>query len=228
MSSKRWLAALRGLGMIALSLSAAAANAVLLAPGGTAALPGTTSAAEPQLAGVVLEDELVPFAFAANGGSISGRVQVRVVRSTVDNTLDFYWRVFNSADSSGVIGSFRIGDFVTSAYNANWRIDGLGDIAPESATRFSGAFDSFVNFNFGDELLPGLTSRFMFLDTDATDYARNALYDLTNLGQTQISQSFAMFGPVRGGTVPEPGSLALLCAAGLAGGVLARRRAQGT
>jgi hypothetical protein len=198
------------------------AQAVVLPPGTTLNLPGTTVAADPALAGVVEVDELVPFSFAANGGTISGDVQVRVVRSSVDNTLDFYWRVFNDIESSGVIGSFRIGDFVTGVYDANWRIDGLGDVAPTSATRFSGAFDSFVNFNFGDLLAPGLQSRFILLDTTAVDYARNAIYDLTNFGQTQISGLFSTYAPVA--KVPEPGSVALFAMSLAMLGWVARRR----
>jgi hypothetical protein len=210
-------------GSLLLVLFGAAAQAVILPPGSTAALPGITVAADPDLAGVVLVDDLVPFSFAANGGKIFGSVQVRVVRSTIDNTLDFYWRVFNNAESSGVIGSFRIGDFFSSVYDANWRIDGLGDVAPVSATHFGGAFESFVNFNFGNLLAPGHSSRFLLLDTTATEFARNAMYDLTNLGQTQISGLFSMYGP-SSRQVPEPGTLAMLAFALGALAWAARRR----
>jgi hypothetical protein len=198
-------------GWLLLFALAGSAQAVVLAPGSTLNLPGTTVAADPDLAGVVQVDDIVPFSFAANGGTISGDVQVRVVRSSVDGTLDFYWRVFNDASSSGSIGSFRIGDFDTDVYDANWRIDGLGNVAPISATRFTGAFDSYVNFNFGNALAPGMQSRFIFLDTDAVNYARNAIYDLTNIGQTQISGLFSMYGPAA--AVPEPASVALLAIA---------------
>ncbi|UUZ49732.1 hypothetical protein LP420_05975 [Massilia sp. B-10] len=47
----------------------------------------------------MLEDEIQAFSFVANGGVISGTVQSRVVRSTLDGTLDFYWRVVSDADS---------------------------------------------------------------------------------------------------------------------------------
>jgi hypothetical protein len=46
---------------LSLTLSAQAAYAVPLIPDSPVILPGTTVAAEPQLAGVVQIDELVPF-----------------------------------------------------------------------------------------------------------------------------------------------------------------------
>ena len=125
-------------GLIAMGLLAAvagSAHAVLLLPGDTKLLPGTTVAAEPQLAGIVEIDELLPFSFADGVGNISGTVQQRVVRSTVDNTVDFYWRIFNDANSSDGINLLHVGDFNTSAYDVNWRIDGLGDVAPTQGLR---------------------------------------------------------------------------------------------
>lgn len=213
------------LGWFLLLVLAGAANAVVLPPGTTQPLPGTTVAADPQLAGVVEVDEIVPFSFAAYGGTVSGDVQVRVVRSSVDGTVDFYWRVFNDEESSGAIGSFRLGEFVTDVYDADWRIDGLGSVAPGSAHRFGGAFDSFVNFNFGDLLAPGETSRFFFLDTGATSYARNIIWDLANVDHTQISGLFSGYGPIA--TVPEPGTATLMLLAFGALGAAARRKRQG-
>jgi PEP-CTERM motif len=201
------------------------AEAVLIAPGATVALPGTTSALEPQLAGVVQVDELIPFSFfdGVSGGTIFGQVQQRVVRSSVDGTLDFYWRVFNDIDSSAAIGSFRLGDFVSPEYNANWRIDGLGERAPDSAHRFTGSFDTFVNFNFTSApgLLPGEESYFLLLDTTATHYAKTAIFDLANVGHTHISGLFDAYSPAE--PIPEPTSVTLL-GLGLIGLAKARKR----
>ena len=183
------------------------ASAALLTPNIVTPLTGTTFAAEPQLGGTIVVDDTVGFSFAANGGIIAGAVQVRVVEA-VDNTIDFYWRVFNDVESSGAIGSFRIGDFFTPTYNANYRIDGLGDDAPDSAYLFSGIYDGFLNFHFDDGLQAGTSSNFFFLDTDATAFAKTAIYDLTNIGQTQISSLFAGYAPVY--DVPVPASLALM------------------
>ena len=64
---------------LSLLAAAAAAHAVNLTPGAWTALPGTTVATEPQLAGTVLEDSLTSFSFAAYGGMVSGTVQSRSV-----------------------------------------------------------------------------------------------------------------------------------------------------
>jgi len=188
-----------------LGLSSISAQAVLLNAGDTGvSLPGTTVAAEPQLAGTIIIDEAIPFSFSAGPGlgNISGQVQQRIVRSSVDNTLDFYWRVQNDATSASAIGSFRLGDFVSPEYNANWRSDGLGDTAPSDATRFAGILESFVNFDFNvhstdpaDGLLPGESSYFMFLDTTAINFAKTAKFDLTNMVQNPISGQFAAYSP---------------------------------
>lgn len=189
------------------------------------ALPGTTVAAEPQLAGVVLEDQVQAFSFNNGSGIVSGTVQSRVVRSSVDGTLDFYWRVISDRSSAGDIGSFRLGNFIAPEYNANWRSDGLGTVAPDSAYRFGAPNVGAVNYIFGHTqgapyLTPGSESYFMFLDTTATNYGKTALYDLTNPDQSHISTSYETFAPA----VPEPSGYAMLLL-GLAGvGMAAARR----
>ena len=207
----------------ALMSVAASASAVVLTPFVMTPLPGTTVALNPQLAGIVLEDEMQAFSFVANGGVISGTVQSRVVRSTLDGTLDFYWRVVSDADSEAAMQSFRVGNFFASTYDADWRIDGLGDTAPLSAYHFSDASGN-TNFEFasvaGGGLAAGASSYFMFFDTAATKYAKTAVYDLTNMGQTEISGLYDTFAP---SYVPEPGSIALL-GLGMAGMLLGRRR----
>lgn len=211
--------------LIAAALIGAASNAsaVILNAGVLTPLPGTSVAMQPQLAGLVLEDLVQAFSFAADGGTISGTVQSRVVRSTVDGTLDFYWHVVSDTFSSGAMQSFRIDRFFTSQYDADWRIDSLGNTAPINALLFANAFGQ-VNYEFGSQpgqgIAPGAQSYFLMMDTDATHYAKTARYDLANMGQTDISQFYDTFAP---SAIPEPASAALL-ALGIAGIALSRRR----
>lgn len=217
------------LGATALVLTASAAHAEPLVAGSTVALSGTTAAAEPNLAGTVLADEIASFTLNDIGGTLTGSIQSRVVRS-IDGTLDFYWRVFGleqlpGATGQPAIGNFRIGNFGTTVagLNANYRIDGTGDIGPASAHAFSGSQASFVNFIFGgDGLRVGSSSLFMFLDTTATHYDRSAIMDVANIGTSRGSNLLSTFAPV---AVPEPASWALMIGGlGLVGGALRRRK----
>lgn len=210
---------------------ATSAGAVILNSGDTA-LGGTTSAAQPQLAGTVVQDIDNQLSWAVLGGTMNASVQSRVVLSD-DGTYDFYWRVHdtsfqanaNSAfdvGPTGAITAFRLGDFGMdiAGLNGDYRTDGVGDQGPTDAFDFGGGF---VNFIFGDHGLPaGQDSYFMFLDTNAHHYARNASFDLASNGYTHNSDVLSTFG-VAG--APEPASWALMIAGfGLAGATLRARR----
>ena len=59
-------------------------------PGGTAATPGTTSAAQPALAGTVVRDASIPFTVSAAGHTVfRGTLRDRVIKETAAGTLDF-------------------------------------------------------------------------------------------------------------------------------------------
>ena len=190
------------------------AAAVPLPAGTTVSLPGTTVALRPALAGVVFEDELQPFSFAdATGHTLSGVVQSRVVKSDLDGTFDFYWRITELSSEQaagrgpGSLSSFRLGGFGAYSLDADWRIDGLGSVGPTSAVRFPDP--GFINFDFANpELQAGKDSYFFILDSQATTYARVGLYDLVGTGGNGISGQFETFAPTA--PVPEPAEWALM------------------
>jgi len=157
-------------------VSGPAVQAVTLPPyPSQVALPGTSVAAQPHLAGTVVEDLLTPFAYrlehnTAETGStwdLTGTVQSQVVRA-VDGTFDFYWRVLPDAQyESQICGSedppqciistqtsgpngpplsdFHVGSFNVPEVRADWRSDGPGEAAPRMGWFWPGA----VNFQFG-------------------------------------------------------------------------------
>lgn len=212
-----------------LMLAGGVAHAAPLAQGNNL-LSGTTVAAEPKLAASVVVDKVKPFTFTIDGGTFSGSVQNRVVLA-IDGTYDFSWRIFGISFSGRTpfdIQEFRIGKFGTSmiGVNGNYRTDGSGEVAPTSAFVFAPPQQNYVDFLFSDGLDAGEDSYFMFLDTDATSYAENAMYDFGRNGSEQISGLYTTFGPgLVEAAVPEPVSWAMMIAGfGLAGTALRRRR----
>ncbi|MHB8348598.1 MAG: hypothetical protein ACYDHM_15915, partial [Acidiferrobacterales bacterium] len=199
------------------------AQATLIAPGGSTLLSGTSAAAQPSLAGTVLQDVTVPFTLSLGGGStVNGYVQDRVVRETVSGTLDFYYRLFNGIDpcgctlnSQGSIGVAARSGFSGYTTDVNYRTDGLGTVAPSGASRTANG--STVLFGFmSNPIVPGETSLFSFVKTNATAYNDLGTGTLIGFntsggfGQTQ----FSTFEPVD--PVPLPAALWLF-ASGLLG-----------
>jgi hypothetical protein len=144
------------LGLV-LAFVAPCARAVPLLTGDTA-LSGTTVAQRPELAGEVVEDQLIPYSFQGAGFSVSGVIQNRVVRS-VDGTLDFNWRIIPDASSTGDITAFRVSGFDGFALDGDFSLDGLGSVGPGTARNFG---DGSVNFLFSDGVSAGESSFFSF------------------------------------------------------------------
>jgi len=212
-----------------LGFASQAAQAVILSPGLSELLPtGTTLAARPELAGQVLEDQVLPFSFLYATNTVIGTVQSRVVRETATGTLDFYWRILNDAASPPQgLPLFQLNDFFTSSYDADWRADGLGSRAPTFAY-LVGSLDlptRLMYFQFQDATIgAGQSSYFLLLHTDATQYARTATYVVNPVqpffGDPDPHDFYPTFAPA----VPEPQSWALMGAGLLLAASVARRR----
>jgi hypothetical protein len=126
---------------------------------------GTTAQARPELGGVVLEDEIRPF----TNGTVSGTLQDRVVRSSRDGSLAFYYRIRElmggNINQAIVLGNWFVGGHIPSAVDADFRLDGLGAVGP-----FQMYFDGsnlLFQFSGWNPQPPPITqtalSRFMFI-----------------------------------------------------------------
>ncbi|MHB8455990.1 MAG: VPLPA-CTERM sorting domain-containing protein [Acidiferrobacterales bacterium] len=192
------------------SLASGGAQASVILPGGSIALSGTTESADLQLAGVVLQDVRVPFLInLGDGNAISGQVQDRVVRESSSGTLDFYYRIFNYSYSTGSIGLVGRDNYSGLTTNVDWRIDGLGTVAPTRASRSSSG--SNVMFDFlTHQIAPSEQSRFFFISTNATNYNYNGTGTLIGLDTNGGfgTADFGTFEPVA--PVPLPAAIWLL------------------
>ncbi|HEX9963721.1 MAG TPA: hypothetical protein VGB04_01915 [Allosphingosinicella sp.] len=133
-------------------------------------LAGTTAAAEPDLAGTVISDKLIPFTIASAAAPVSGTLQVRVVKGAAGK-LAFYWKINNSASSKGAVDTMSLPGFPKQPFDSNWRKDGLGTVAPSSVEGAVSIIDAktwTVGFRFKVPVKPGESSRFFFLRGSAT------------------------------------------------------------
>lgn len=220
-------------GFIALALAVAAAGRVqaqgALAPNYSGfPVPGITAAMNPNLDCTVVQDKIIPykvpdFSFSlVSPLQLSGTLEDRVCRENTSGTLDFYLRLANDAFSTtgyseysplSLVAGGSFGNFSTAV---GWRQDGPGVVAPTTATR--SADGNAVSFTFLPIIGPGVPSRFVLIQTNATQF--------DDLGSTAVVPAFGGY-PVLLRTaepaVPEPGSLALL-ATGFLPGLLALKK----
>lgn len=122
---------------------------------------GTTAAARPELAGTVIEDRLVPF--RSTSPSVTGTLQERIVRSSVDRTLAFYYRITEL--SGGEIGygiSLRFWPQL-GAIDVDYRVDGLGVIGPQKVSCGPEPIQFVFNSPRPQPITPSALSRFMFV-----------------------------------------------------------------
>ena len=168
-------------GAVALGLLPVSA---VLVPGATIPLPSSTAATEPDLAGVVLHDALIPFVIQDSLRRVvcRGRLQDRVVRSNQTGLLHFYYRIRGDRRRQrGRIRATMTLSFGLDTLSVGYRLDGLGAVSPTSATRSADT----VQFDFKDPLLScSAESRFFFIKTDAKNFGPGQTALVLSSGQS--------------------------------------------
>ncbi len=146
------------------------------------ALPGTTAAQDGTLPGTVQVDDLVQATFPGRSGSppLVLECQARVVRSSYDRTLHFYFRIRKvvSGPTPRIWAfdwfAFDQGGPVPQVIEADWRPDGMGTLAPVEAAFGSPVLT--VRFSHGDRDAPRLPrddgTRFVYVKTIGRRFAR--------------------------------------------------------
>ncbi len=142
-------------------------------PGEFTPLSGTTEAARPALAGLVLHDALQDIVLVGATARVAVQIQLRVVRSDVTGLLDFYYRILTgetplsgSADTVVIWVPPPAG--ITITY-ADFRPDGLGTTAPHKFVY--GAPTNKYTFTFSHGIPANTSTRFFFISTNAHHFS---------------------------------------------------------
>ncbi len=169
----------------------------LLAPGGSIPLPSSTAATEPDLAGVVQHDALIPFVIKDTLGRVlcRGQLQDRVVRSTKSGRLHFYYRIRGGRKFlRSAIRIVTTDNFDTDTLSVGWRLDGLGTVNPTTASRT--ATGETIEFAFKDPVLRcGAESRFFFIKTNAEKFVSGGMTKLALTTGESVSLKTVMPAP---------------------------------
>lgn len=198
-------------------------------------LPGTSRTAEPHLQGTVLEDETTainyhyspPGSLSGDYYSVAGWLQSRVVRSHVDQTIDFHWRFQLGVERNATwldddrspyaaeAVSLRNAYDPRFSYDAKWLTDEGG--TPFNQLTVIGNVGDEHWLGYGDMRLDAIPhhgkgpSAWFVLDTDARAYARTAR--LTVDSENLFRQSYYAGGGDMAYTfapaIPEPETWAL-------------------
>ncbi|MDU0354418.1 hypothetical protein RS130_11180 [Paraglaciecola aquimarina] len=117
-------------------------------------LSGTTFALQPELVGLVLQDDSIDDIIFPSGGGFFGvgvSVTNRVIRSDLDSSVIFAPRIVPFLNNTGA--NFLIDRVVMDGYtdfllDVNYRTDGLGDRGPTAAGRSADGNELSFDFLF--------------------------------------------------------------------------------
>jgi hypothetical protein len=142
-------------------------------PGEFTPLSGTTEAARPVLAGLVLHDALLEILLFGIGAPVAVQIQLRVVRSNITGLLDFYYRILTGGSPLGSLAETvtiwlppPAGIKVTFA---DFRPDGLGTTAPDKF--IYGPPENKYTFIFSKGVPADTSTRFFFVSTNAREFS---------------------------------------------------------
>ncbi len=175
-----------------------AAYAVNLPTSGNVGVAGTTTAANPDLAGTVVRDAVTDLTITtASGAQVSFSIQDRVVKRTSTGTLDFYFRVIHQEKSKDAISAVRRSKFGNSmTLDVDYRTDGLGTIGALAVQRSGGGGD-VVTFDFANNPInAGQQSRFHFIATKAMAFDVKGLTSIVSRGGGSVALATAQ--PIEG------------------------------
>lgn len=186
------------LALVSSTATAGLVSSCLLTPGNSCVPPDDLADAP----GTMLALKFAPFSFTTSAGLTHGVLKAEVFKE-LGGTLDFYYIVFNFADSATSVARETQFNFSGWRTSAAFRSDGSqvpgfvdGNVPPSSADL--DASGSTAGFNFGP-ILPNQRSRVVVISTNASSFAA---------GQSTVDGSgpLATFQPA----VPEPASFILL------------------
>lgn len=195
-------AILIGIGMVILgAMPAKQSSAALLAAGDSVALSGTTTIAQPELAGLVIYDDLLLDSIAPSGNDLFPMgisVQNRVIQSTLNGNLIFAPRIipsFNLTTGNFLVEQVVFSGFTDFVLDVNYKTDGLGDRGPNTASRSIDGDQLTFDFLF-PLVLPNLfpnpieESYFFSIDSNATAYTNTGSMSIFGRHLDYVGQTF--------------------------------------
>jgi hypothetical protein len=170
------------------------------------ALTGTTFEHVPALGGQVLEDKLreVVFEDRVSGAQLaSATVQDRVARSNETGRLLFEFRVreFQRSQPDLALTLVIRDGFLTPPLDVDYRLDGLGEVGPVSATWPASSSEIHFAFLPPAEITPEQLSRFVYVRDGATEFVE---IGRITLGLSTPSMANSALGTVSAFAPPPP------------------------